>query len=372
MDPLIRSTSSAARTFALVALFVTAGGRCALALDGEGASLHPQAKIETALGAIVVELDAEKAPITVLNFVDYVEAKFYDGTIFHRVVPRSVIQGGAYLRDMTEKKEGLRPPIQCESYNGLTNEAGTIAMYRLAGEPNSARAQFFINHHLNTSLDKLRDGEGYAVFGKVVEGMNVVERIRDTKVDAHPKYAAGKNPVVPVTPVVIQSMRMLSALDRAAAESLGAKARLTADARLNSAIKRLEAEAKADSVLTESGLRTIDRAHGKGAFPLLSEAVEMIYVGTLVGGAEFDSSERQAHGPVTMNLANLIPGLREGLLGMQEGGKRVLIVPPGLAFGAEGIPGRVPGNATLIYDIELLAVRPPVKRPEAKIEGAGP
>lgn len=368
MNRPIRSSSLAARSFAPAVLLLATGAWPAFAQDKGSASLHPRARIETTLGSIVVELDAEKAPITVLNFVDYVEAKFYDGTIFHRVVPRSVIQGGAYLPDLSEKKQGLGPPIPCESYNGLVNEAGTIAMYRLPGEHNSARAQFFINHRSNTSLDKLRDGEGYAVFGKVVEGMDVVEKIRDARTDVHPGYAAGKNPVVPVAPVIIQSVKMVSALDRPAAESLRSKARVTDNDRLNSTIKRYEAEAKADSVVTASGLRTIDSRVGRGAFPLISEAVEINYRGFLVGGKEFDSSERSGQGPVTKNVASLVAGMREGVMGMQEGGKRILVVPPSLGFGEGGIPGRIPPNATLIFEVELLTVKPPIKEPEVKIE----
>lgn len=342
------------------------GAPFAAAQSNAGPSLHPKARMETSLGVIVLELDAEKAPITVINFVDYVESKFYDGTMFHRVVPRTVIQGGAYLPDMTEKKEGLRPAILCEAYNGLTNERGAIAMYRVPGHSKSAQAQFFINLHANENFGRLRDGEGYAVFGKVVEGMEVVDAIRDVKVGPHPNYAAGKNPVVPVTPVVIRSIRMVTPLDRPAAESLATQAVLTDDVRLNAVIRRYETEADAKSQLTTSGLRTLDRVVGKGAFPLLEEAVELNYRGFLVTGKEFDNSEIQAHGPVTLNLFETLPGIREGVLGMQEGGKRVLIVPPKLAFGEEGQPGKVPPNSTLIYEIELLSVKPPVPKRSIK------
>ena len=134
-------------------------------------------KIATSMGDIVVELDAEKAPKTVDNFVRYVKAGHYNGTVFHRVIPNFMIQGGGMKPDLSEKP--TRPPIPLEARNGLSNVRGTIAMARTA-VPDSATAQFFINVQDNVFLDasNARDGNGYAVFGRVVEGMDVVDKIK--------------------------------------------------------------------------------------------------------------------------------------------------------------------------------------------------
>jgi len=134
-------------------------------------------KLETTAGNIVIELDAAKAPKTVDNFVQYVKAGHYDGTIFHRVIPNFMIQGGGMTSDRREKP--TRAPIPLEARNGLVNTRGTVAMARTP-DPNSATAQFFINVVDNAFLDaaNARDGFGYAVFGKVVSGMDVVDRIR--------------------------------------------------------------------------------------------------------------------------------------------------------------------------------------------------
>jgi len=134
-------------------------------------------KLATTAGDIVLELDAAKAPKTVENFVQYVKAGHYNGTIFHRVIANFMIQGGGMTADRTEKK--TRPPIPLESRNGLTNVRGTVAMARTF-DPNSATAQFFINVKDNDFLNaaQSRDGNGYAVFGKVVSGMDVVDKIR--------------------------------------------------------------------------------------------------------------------------------------------------------------------------------------------------
>jgi peptidyl-prolyl cis-trans isomerase A (cyclophilin A) len=326
------------------------------------ATLRPTVQIETTLGDIVVALDAEHAPTTVLNFLDYAADGFYEGTVFHRVVPGRVVQGGGYTADMTGKKTGLRPPIADESYNGLKNDRWTIAMFRAPGDFKSARTQFFINVVDNSSFDRLRDGSGYTVFGRVVDGIATVERIRDARVGTHPKYAAGKNPVVPVDPVVVRSIRLLTPFDRTEAVALAESAVELRRNRVNILVKRLENEAGTKAMTTESGLRYVDFRVGKGAFPLVEEAVEVNYRGTLVDGREFDSSARQTEGPLTVNMDSAIKGLREGLQSMREGGKRTLVVPPELAYGADGIPGRVPPNSTLIYEIELLAVKPPVKK----------
>ena len=137
----------------------------------------PQVLIETSMGNIKLELDQRRAPITVKNFLDYVDEKFYDGTIFHRVISDFMIQGGGFTPEMEEKI--TRGNIKNESTNGVSNQRGTVAMARTP-DPHSASAQFFINVKDNTGLDraKSQDGWGYAVFGKVIEGMDVVDEIR--------------------------------------------------------------------------------------------------------------------------------------------------------------------------------------------------
>ena len=138
-------------------------------------------KMETSMGDITLELDAERAPDTVANFVEYANSGFYDGTIFHRVIENFMIQGGGFDSDMKQKK--TREPIKNEAANGLKNDTGTIAMAR-TNDPNSATAQFFINVKDNGFLNHTApsgQGWGYAVFGKVTDGMDVVHAIE--KVD---------------------------------------------------------------------------------------------------------------------------------------------------------------------------------------------
>jgi peptidyl-prolyl cis-trans isomerase B (cyclophilin B) len=138
-------------------------------------------KMETSMGDITLELDGEKAPDTVANFVEYANSGFYDGTIFHRVIANFMIQGGGFDNDMKQKK--TREPIKNEAANGLKNDTGTIAMAR-TNDPNSATAQFFINVKDNGFLNHTApsgQGWGYAVFGKVTDGMDVVHAIE--KVD---------------------------------------------------------------------------------------------------------------------------------------------------------------------------------------------
>ncbi len=169
----------------------------AFALGVHAAAQAQKVKFATSAGDIVVELDAAKAPKTVANFVEYVKAGHYDGTIFHRVIPNFMIQGGGMTPDMKEK--ATRAPIPLESGNGLDNLRGTIAMARTM-DPNSATAQFFINVVDNGFLNKAqsRDGNGYAVFGKVVSGMEVVDKIR-----AVPTGNKGMHQNVPLEPVLI-------------------------------------------------------------------------------------------------------------------------------------------------------------------------
>jgi peptidyl-prolyl cis-trans isomerase A (cyclophilin A) len=164
------------------------------------AAAAPVVVLDTSLGAIKIELNREKAPVTVDNFLKYVRAKHYDGTIFHRVIPDFMIQGGGMDETMVEK--ATRPAIKNEGSNGLRNARGTIAMARL-NAPNSATAQFFINVKDNAMLDYGINGAGYAVFGRVTEGMDVVDRIRAVKTGNKGSFQN-----VPVQPVVIRSIRL--------------------------------------------------------------------------------------------------------------------------------------------------------------------
>jgi len=174
----------------------------ALAISA-AASAAPSVEMQTSLGKMVIELNAEKAPGTVDNFLKYAKEGHYDGTIFHRVMEGFMIQGGGFSAAMEEKKAGK--PIQNEAKNGLKNQRGTIAMARRP-DPHSATAQFFINHKDNASLDYPgHDGWGYAVFGKVTQGIEVVDKIAKV-----PTGNRGMHQNVPVEPVVIQSVKVLS------------------------------------------------------------------------------------------------------------------------------------------------------------------
>ena len=167
-------------------------------------SAGPQVELRTTLGTIVVELDPQKAPQTVENFLQYVKDGHYNGTIFHRVIPGFMVQGGGFTPDMREKP--TRGPIKNEADNGLRNATGTIAMARTAA-PHSASAQFFINVENNTPLDfrsPTQQGYGYAVFGKVVKGMDVVSRIVQVPTGARPPHSD-----VPLKPVVIERAQVI-------------------------------------------------------------------------------------------------------------------------------------------------------------------
>jgi len=159
-------------------------------------------RFETSLGSFTLELDAAKAPITVENFLSYVDEGFFDGLIFHRVIPGFMIQGGGFAPDMSQKEN--RAPIRNEATNGLRNLRGTIAMAR-TNEINSATAQFFINLKDNDFLDNSPGNFGYAVFGKVVEGIETIDRIAKERTGRRKGHDD-----VPVTDVVIQSAKRVT------------------------------------------------------------------------------------------------------------------------------------------------------------------
>ncbi len=191
-------------------LLIAALALSSLPAFAQEAASAPRVLMATSLGNITLELDAQRAPASVANFLRYVEAKHYDGTIFHRVIANFMIQGGGFSPDMSQKP--TQAPVRNEARNGLKNVRGSIAMARTA-DPHSATAQFFINTTDNAFLDHPgQDGWGYAVFGKVVEGMDVVDKIR-----AVPTANAGFHSDVPRTPVIINSARLLPAATTAPA-----------------------------------------------------------------------------------------------------------------------------------------------------------
>jgi len=190
------------RRFACIAAFaattVLVAGAHAQAPAAAKAAAGPRVALETSEGRVVIELDPQRAPKSTANFLQYVKDKFYDGTIFHRVIANFMIQGGGFTADMKQKP--TRAPVVNEASNGLKNVRGTIAMARTS-DPNSATAQFFINVVDNAMLDAPNpDGHGYAVFGQVVEGMEVVDKIR-----AVATTSAGPFQNVPASPVLIKT-----------------------------------------------------------------------------------------------------------------------------------------------------------------------
>jgi cyclophilin family peptidyl-prolyl cis-trans isomerase len=191
------SRSASRRIVALASLFLLA----ASAMGQE--NNRPEVELETSEGTIVIELNPEKAPKTVANFLEYVNKGFYQGTVFHRVIKDFMIQGGGMEKDLQEK--ATRPPVVNEAGNGLSNKEYTIAMARTP-DPNSATSQFFINTSNNLFLDRAnsQDGFGYTVFGRVVKGLDVVDRIESVETALKPDPRGILMRDVPVEPVVIK------------------------------------------------------------------------------------------------------------------------------------------------------------------------
>ena len=170
------------------------------------AQQNPRVRFVTSVGAVVVELFEKEAPITVANFLEYVRDGYYAGTVFHRVIPNFMIQGGGLDDGLRDKRTGQRPAIRNESTNGLRNDTGTLAMARTS-DPHSATSQFFINTRNNDFLnrDRAQDGVGYAVFGRVTEGMEVVRQIERVRTGSR-----GMHKDVPLDAITIVSTEMLA------------------------------------------------------------------------------------------------------------------------------------------------------------------
>ena len=364
--------------------------------------------MHTSMGNIVLELDPEKAPVSVENFLGYVEDEFYDGTVFHRIIPSFMIQGGGFSPEM--EKKPTRDAIINEWENGLKNVRGSIAMARVGNRPNpkftpggsepqflitpTTTSQFFINVVDNPFLDTPRDGEAYAVFGSVIAGMEAVDMIKAVPTT---RTAQGMQNV-PETPVMIKQVRQIEA-DQLDAAVKGVEASLV-DARAAAAKAEEERAAKRgddfknwrdnlasqmaaeidgmktkldgeatdiqkllddygvkyeDAKVSSTGLRYFDITEGEGATPGLDQGFVAHYTGWTIDGKKFDSS-RDRGSPLRYGTTQVIKGWTEALCSMQIGGKRLVVIPYQLGYGERG-NGPIPAEATLIFEMELLGVQ---------------
>lgn len=336
-------------------------------------------KMSTSLGDFVIELYQDKAPITVENFLSYADDGFYEGTAFHRVIKDFMIQGGGQLPDYTKKP--TKSPIRNEAGNGLKNRYGTLAMAR-SNSPHSATSQFFINLTSNSFLDhrsKTASGWGYCVFGKVIDGIDTVEKIRNTPVKFD-RRADRNKPAAPETAVVINKVTRVEAEALAeaiaaarAAEAEEAQREAKAAQTIIEAKKKQFEEGKAlvkgkgidiaKGATTPSGLWQVDVTEGSGASPQGNDRVKVHYSGWLTDGTSFDSSVNRGT-PSVFPVRGVIKGWTEALVTMKVGGKRFLVIPPDLAYGERARP-KIPANSVLVFEVELLAINeiPPQPTP---------
>lgn len=326
----------------------------ALSLEPPSDPLHPWLRLETTLGDIIIELDVAEAPTTVINFVEYAEGGEYDGTIFHRVVPGSILQGGGYTPDLEPKPRTVPSVIPDNWHIELESKVGTVALIRQSDYFGKTSPEFFINLRDNVHHNMGRNHGRFAVFGRVVAGHETINRIRNTSLGTHPKYANGLSPVVPVVPVIINSARLISPFDAASAYEVIA----LRNPEPKDAVAKLFGRKVADALVeTGSGLMLADITVGDGPrSPGPDDVVEFQYRGTFLNGNEFESTYDKRK-PALLNMSLLKPGLREALSTMTEGGHRVAVVPPELAYGVDGIPGVIPPSTTLIFELDLLEIK---------------
>lgn len=316
--------------------------------------LRPRVRMETSLGGFVVELNGEKAPATALNFLQLVYEGHYDGTIVHRVLAGSMVQGGGYTPDLEPRPLERAPQFTDDWRSDLANTQRSIGLIRALGSPTGG-AEFYINLADNVRLDEAKRKGLYSVFGRVVEGWDVVERIGRVEVGPHEKYAAGQSAVVPTTPIFVESAKVIGAFNPVPLQQAMYAERMTQEQQAEQQIEAFAAETGKVVVRTESGLWYVDVIEGKGMAPTLTDTVEMNYQGKLVDGTVVETTFTDE--PTTRQPGKLIKGLQEALTTMKEGGRRVVVVPPEMAFGPNGIPGHIPPDAYMFFEIELLAIR---------------
>ncbi len=349
----------------MVSALCLSGLLSTIAVADEGKPKLPDmvyVKVSTTLGDFTLELNRLKAPGTVDNFVSYVDTGHFEGTMFHRIIKDFMIQGGGMNPDYSPKP--TKPAIKNEADNGLKNTKGTVAMAR-TGDPHSATCQFFINTVDNSFLNhrsKDSGGWGYCVFGRIADGMDIVEKIRNTPVKMDPRADPGK-PAAALEPVIIKKMTKLDPNDPACKKAAEAAQKMEQDAAHSLVEGKTKAMDEAKNVvkskggditkgkLSATGLWSLDTVEGTGASPLPTSTVTAHYSGWLTNGTPFQSSVGKE--PLVYPLNQLIAGWQEGMGTMKKGGKRFLIVPSESAYGVQGRPG-IPPNATLVFEVELL------------------
>ena len=315
----------------------------------------------TNMGDMTLMLDRETAPASVENFMQYVRDGFYSEVIFHRVMSNFMVQGGGFAVD-GEKKE-TRAGVKNEWKNGLKNERGTISMARVGNQPDSGTSQFFLNVVDNPFLDEPRDGAAYAVFGVIVEGMDVLEAIRAVPT-GDGQIGGVTRPNVPQELVYIKSASVIDDAttlgDAAKAEAEKWKDKWTPQRNYktsrDASFKANVAKLAAEGTTTESGLKWVDLEVGTGAMPASPSAeITAQYIGWFPDGSIFDASRTflTPEGSFTRPLNRVIAGWTEGLATMKVGGSRFLEIPSDLAYGDSG-RGGIPGGATLLFEVKLL------------------
>lgn len=314
--------------------------------------------MSTSVGDFVIELDAEAAPNTVLHFCDYVDAGYYDGTIFHRVVrgvSGSMIQGGGYTPDMVNKPQSLHSTLSGEGGQGLENSKYAVGMAKPTVALDPSVTQFYINMTDNVSHQQRSDPLSRTVFGRVVDGFAALNKIYEAELTTHPTYAGGRSEVVPKTPIVIKSVRMLNPLDRPGTQKLARDVATMGDRLLAQLIEKLEKETGKPVTRTPSGLTYADHKVGLGATPNESDRVDMHYKASLLNGKVLEDYSIDSK---QFDVSTMIPGLKETMTTFREGGKRTVVVPPKLGF-PEGMPGKIPTDSTLVFELELLRILDP-------------